>query len=195
MNFVDASLESKPPSVRARWHWRHSAQRHTRALAGLHISPLFWLAPAGIRRFICLPPDLSLSASWHWRGAVSFLCQSQSSRPTPKEGVCVSRGGGTFHTGEGFASGSRPSTLAPGRHKGGYYKSLCEGEMENGDGQESEDPARSSGSLDIPDGEVVEADGDVPPAAGGGSGYDAHFSFGEAIVDVVGHFLSVGAEG
>jgi len=64
------------------------------------------------------------------QGAVSFLCQSQSSRPTPKEGVCVSRGGGTFHTGEGFASGSRPSTLAPGPHKGGYYKSLCERAME-----------------------------------------------------------------
>ena len=94
MNFVDASLESKPPSVRARWHWRHSAQRHTRALAGLHISPLFWLAPAGIRRFICLPPDLSLSASWHLSGAVSFLCQSQSSRPTPeKVSACPEVGG------------------------------------------------------------------------------------------------------
>ena len=122
MRFKGASLESKPPSVGAFRHWRHSAKRHTRALAGLHRSPLFWLAPAGFRRFICPPRDLSLSASWRWRGAVSFLCQSQSSRPTPERGVCVSRGGGTFHTGEGFASGSRPSTLAPGRHRGRRYK-------------------------------------------------------------------------
>lgn len=94
-------------------------------MAGLHRSPLFWLAPAGFRRFICPPRDLSLSASWRWRGAVSFLCQSQSSRPTPERGVCVSRGGGTFHTGEGFASGSRPSTLAPGPDRGGRYKRFC----------------------------------------------------------------------
>jgi hypothetical protein len=157
--------------------------------------PYFGLHPQG---FAVSSASRATSAFRHHgmcAGAVSFLCQSQSSRPTPKEGVCVSRGGGTFHTGEGFASGSRPSTLAPGPHKGGYYKSLCERTMENRGGQESEDPAQSSGSLDLPDGEVVEADGDVPPAADGGSGDQPHVSFGEAIVDVVGHLLSVGIEG
>jgi len=122
---VGASLESKPPSVRAFRHWQHSAERHTRALAGLHGSPLFWLAPAGIRRFIRLPRDLSLSASWHWRGAVSFLCQSQSSRPTPEEVSACPEVGGLSTPAKGSPAAAALPLSRPARLGEEDIKRLC----------------------------------------------------------------------
>jgi hypothetical protein len=87
---------------------------------------LFWLAPTGFRRFTHFPRDLSLAASSLLRGAVPFLCQSRSSRPTSvRECLCVQWWGDFPHRPES-ASGSRPSSLDVTKLVKRYIKTLLD---------------------------------------------------------------------
>ena len=91
---------------------RHSALRHTRADTERSIA-LFWLAPAGFRRFIvsCSVKTLSgllVHADMHfslpcgaqphhdWKQAVSFLCHCRDSRHPYLRMAACPVGGGTF---------------------------------------------------------------------------------------------------
>ena len=90
---------------------RHSALHHTRADTGRSIA-LFWLAPAGIRRFIVSCSVKALNGlltrqeprfsprgarpHHNWEQAVSFLCHCRDSRHPYLHTAACPEGGGTF---------------------------------------------------------------------------------------------------
>lgn len=116
------SEESKPPSVRA-----------FIAHCGIWLSALhqgnsrivlpFLACTHGDSPFHPRACDLSLATSWHWHAPVSFLCQSQDSRPASFGTPVRPAGGETFLR---FEPDSRSSSL--GCQIGhGTYKSIVAG--------------------------------------------------------------------
>ena len=117
------SEESKPPSVSAAFSLAPYPSvgwtTINRSYFGLH--------PQGF----AVSSAFRATSAFQHHGINAVQCRFCASARAlalhPHRDACVSRGGGTFHTGEGFTSGSRPSSLTPALDAAGYIKAFGEG--------------------------------------------------------------------